>query len=163
MNFAGKWIELEDIILSEATQIQKDRHGMHSLISGSCPWDGSEVGAVIDWPFLQSLWHLGPCISCRQDTFWVKGFVGGLILIPPLGVTLYWWELIFPLLVVSRAHSFLARGGSPCLLTHLSTGTHPIWLGPVKSLWMLPVSGVTGEPVLLCLGVIHYLCQMCNW
>ena len=34
MNFAGKWIELENIILSEVTQTQKDIHGMYSLISG---------------------------------------------------------------------------------------------------------------------------------
>jgi hypothetical protein len=32
--FAGRWIELENIILSEVTQIQKDMHGMYSLISG---------------------------------------------------------------------------------------------------------------------------------
>jgi hypothetical protein len=31
--FAGKWIELENI-LSEATQSQKNTDGMHSLISG---------------------------------------------------------------------------------------------------------------------------------
>jgi hypothetical protein len=29
----GKWIELENIILSEVTQSQKNTHGMHSLIS----------------------------------------------------------------------------------------------------------------------------------
>ena len=34
MNFAGKWMELENIILSEVTQTQKDMHGMYSLISG---------------------------------------------------------------------------------------------------------------------------------
>jgi hypothetical protein len=35
MKFAGKWIELEKkIILSDVTQIQKDIHGMYSLISG---------------------------------------------------------------------------------------------------------------------------------
>jgi hypothetical protein len=34
MSFAGKWMELEDIILSEFTQTQKDMHGMYSLISG---------------------------------------------------------------------------------------------------------------------------------
>ena len=34
MNFAGKWMELENIILSEVTQSQKNTHGMHSLISG---------------------------------------------------------------------------------------------------------------------------------
>ena len=34
MNFVGKWTELENIILSEVTQSQKNMHGMHSLISG---------------------------------------------------------------------------------------------------------------------------------
>jgi hypothetical protein len=34
MKFLGKWIELENIFLSELTQLQKNTHGMHSLISG---------------------------------------------------------------------------------------------------------------------------------
>ena len=34
LNFAGKWIELESIILSEVTQAQKGKYNMHSLISG---------------------------------------------------------------------------------------------------------------------------------
>ena len=34
MKFAGKWIDLENIILSELTQSQKNIHGMYSLISG---------------------------------------------------------------------------------------------------------------------------------
>ena len=29
-------MELENIILNEATQTQKDKHGMYSLISGYC-------------------------------------------------------------------------------------------------------------------------------
>jgi hypothetical protein len=33
LSFAGKWMELENI-LSEVTQTQKDRHGLYSLISG---------------------------------------------------------------------------------------------------------------------------------
>jgi hypothetical protein len=33
MSFAGKWVELENIILSEVTQTPKDMHGMYSLIS----------------------------------------------------------------------------------------------------------------------------------
>ena len=32
MEFIGKWIDLEDIILSEVTQSQKNSHDMHSLI-----------------------------------------------------------------------------------------------------------------------------------
>jgi len=34
MKFIGKWMELENIILSEVTQSQKSTHGMYSLISG---------------------------------------------------------------------------------------------------------------------------------
>jgi hypothetical protein len=33
LSFAGKWLELENIILSEVTQTQKGMHGMYSLIS----------------------------------------------------------------------------------------------------------------------------------
>ena len=34
MNTAGKWMELENIILSKVTQTQKDIHGMNSVIGG---------------------------------------------------------------------------------------------------------------------------------
>ena len=34
MKASRKWMELENIILSEITQSQKNTHGMHSLISG---------------------------------------------------------------------------------------------------------------------------------
>jgi hypothetical protein len=34
MKFLGKWMYLEDIILSEVTQSQKNTHDMHSLITG---------------------------------------------------------------------------------------------------------------------------------
>jgi hypothetical protein len=34
MKFLGKWMELENTILSEVTQSQKTTHDMHSLISG---------------------------------------------------------------------------------------------------------------------------------
>ena len=34
LSFAGKWMELENIILSGVTQTQKDMHGMYSLVSG---------------------------------------------------------------------------------------------------------------------------------
>ena len=34
MKFLGKWVDLENIILSEVTQSQKNAYGMHSLISG---------------------------------------------------------------------------------------------------------------------------------
>ena len=34
MKFLGKWMDFEDIILSEVTKSQKNSHDMHSLISG---------------------------------------------------------------------------------------------------------------------------------
>jgi hypothetical protein len=34
MKFLGKWMYLEDIILSEVTQLQKKSHDMYSLASG---------------------------------------------------------------------------------------------------------------------------------
>jgi hypothetical protein len=34
LNFAGKWIELENVILNAITQTQKDMQGMYSLIRG---------------------------------------------------------------------------------------------------------------------------------
>jgi hypothetical protein len=37
MKFLGKWIQLENMILSETTQSQKNTYGMHSLISGYQP------------------------------------------------------------------------------------------------------------------------------
>jgi hypothetical protein len=34
MIFTGKWMELENIVLSEVTHTQKNTHGMYSLIGG---------------------------------------------------------------------------------------------------------------------------------
>jgi hypothetical protein len=34
MKSLGKWMNLEDIILNEVTQSQKNTHDIHSLISG---------------------------------------------------------------------------------------------------------------------------------
>jgi hypothetical protein len=34
MRFSSKWLELENIILSEVTQAQKHMHGVYSLING---------------------------------------------------------------------------------------------------------------------------------
>jgi hypothetical protein len=37
IKFLGKWIHLEDIILRDVTQTQKNIHDMHSLTSGYYP------------------------------------------------------------------------------------------------------------------------------
>ena len=34
MKFLHRWVELENIILGEVTEPQKNTHGMHSLING---------------------------------------------------------------------------------------------------------------------------------
>ena len=34
LSFTGKWMELDNIILSEVSQTQKDMHSIDSLISG---------------------------------------------------------------------------------------------------------------------------------
>ena len=33
LSFAGKWMELENIIMSEVTRSEKNAHGMDSLVS----------------------------------------------------------------------------------------------------------------------------------
>jgi hypothetical protein len=37
IKFLGKWMDLEDIILIEVTQSQKNSHDMHSLLSDISP------------------------------------------------------------------------------------------------------------------------------
>jgi hypothetical protein len=37
MKFLGKWMDLEDIILNEVTQSEKNTHDMHSLTRGYLP------------------------------------------------------------------------------------------------------------------------------
>ena len=49
---------------------------------GSLTWNVSQVGPIIGWLFSQSLLHLYPCASCRQDKFYVESFVCGLM--PPV-------------------------------------------------------------------------------
>jgi hypothetical protein len=34
MKFLDKWVDLEDVILSDVTQSQKDTHDIHLLIGG---------------------------------------------------------------------------------------------------------------------------------
>ena len=47
MKFLGKWVELENVILSEVTQSQKNTYGMHSLNTQDTiptPNEAQEVG-----------------------------------------------------------------------------------------------------------------------
>ena len=47
--------------------------------TGTFPWNVSQVGPVIGWSFLQSVLHLCPWISFRQEILGVENFVGGLV------------------------------------------------------------------------------------
>jgi hypothetical protein len=52
-----------------------------------------------------SLLHLSSCSSCRQDTFWVKGFFGWVgVLYPPLGIMPGYerWPFHVPYLALQR-------------------------------------------------------------
>ena len=44
LSFSGKWTELENIILCEVTQTQKDMHSMSSLINGYKPKSTEYLG-----------------------------------------------------------------------------------------------------------------------
>ena len=60
----------------------KLKHNMVSVIVSRvwCLCMGwSKVGPATGWPFLQSLLHFCPCISFRQEQFWVKNFKDGLV------------------------------------------------------------------------------------
>ena len=45
MKFLGKWMELENIILSKVTRSQKKTHGMYSMTSDISPeaWNTQDV------------------------------------------------------------------------------------------------------------------------
>jgi hypothetical protein len=50
-------MDLEDIILSEVTQSQKNTHDMHSLISDSLPEARNTQDTVRETHLLLSLWN----------------------------------------------------------------------------------------------------------
>jgi len=58
MNFIGKWMELENIILSEVTQSQNNTHGMH------LPWSQNLEYLRNN---SQIIWNLG----VRKTRVWI--------------------------------------------------------------------------------------------
>ena len=61
------------------------KHNIALVIVSMCvshPWEGSHVWTVSGQPFPQSLPCFYPWISLRQEQFWVKSFVGGLLSTP---------------------------------------------------------------------------------
>ena len=55
--------------------------------SGNFLWNGFQIGLVIGWSSLQTLFHLYLCICFRQDKLGVESIVGEVVvLIPAMGV-----------------------------------------------------------------------------
>jgi hypothetical protein len=101
----------------------------HLIVSGTgtCPWDESQVGMVIGWPFPQTPLHLCPPSICKQDKFWVENFVGGFgSLIPPMGVLPGYrkWPLQvpYPYFYASQLRSPALTTGNypPCQVSDMS-------------------------------------------
>jgi hypothetical protein len=57
-------------------------------------WNGSQVEVISGWPFLESLLHFCPCISFRQEQFWVKFFEVGEWPHPSTGGHAYLLEVV---------------------------------------------------------------------
>ena len=55
MNFAGKWVELENIILNELTQSQNNMHGMYSLISGYEPYSAGYPNKIFNMVLIRAI------------------------------------------------------------------------------------------------------------
>jgi hypothetical protein len=69
-------------------------------------WDGSQVGPVIGWLFPQTLLHLDPYTSYRQDRFGVEGFVGGLMsLLPSTGSPAWLQEVATSVYTHTHTHT----------------------------------------------------------
>ena len=69
----GCWIEL---LIGQLYYVPACKHNRESLIVskiGSFMEGMSQLRPVFGWLFPQSLLHLRPYTSCRQDVFWVKG------------------------------------------------------------------------------------------
>ncbi|KAL6034577.1 hypothetical protein STEG23_012705 [Scotinomys teguina] len=66
MKFAGKWKELENIILSKVTQTQKDKHGENlsqsqepgGRVDASLPWKRQHVIEQEQMVLLKSVWYV---------------------------------------------------------------------------------------------------------
>jgi hypothetical protein len=71
MKFLGKWMYLEDIILSEETQSQKKSLDMYSLISGFMPRKLKLVFSFKINLFIYKRcppWHKGTCSTIMNDS-----------------------------------------------------------------------------------------------
>jgi hypothetical protein len=64
--------------------------------TGSCSWDGSQLGVIIGWPLPPILLYVCLCIFCRQDTFWVKDSVGGFLSLSEVETSGFFGNSVMP-------------------------------------------------------------------
>jgi hypothetical protein len=103
----------------------------------SLSWDGSQVGAVIGWPFPQPLLHLYPCTSCRRDKFFDESFRGWVGVPLPLLGSATWLQEVATSVSISAATKSLSLG-HPQRLLELIQGCLPTGILPVSQPSHLP-------------------------
>ena len=70
------WVELQGGQLYKAP-VSKQQNIINRVMDYCRPWDWSQVGLVICWPFLQTLLYLCPCIHLDRTYFgWKVLWVG---------------------------------------------------------------------------------------
>jgi hypothetical protein len=70
MKFLGKWLELENIILSEVIQSQKNTHGVHSLLRPKAPNNQDTIQTI--WSSIRrknKVWVLWTFLEGEQNTY----------------------------------------------------------------------------------------------
>jgi uncharacterized membrane protein (DUF106 family) len=73
-----------------------DRVSLIVLVIGACPWDGSQVGLVIGWPFPQSLLPpLSPAFLVDRIDFGLKVLWVGWYLYCSTGVPAWLQKVAF--------------------------------------------------------------------
>ena len=98
------WVESFRIQLCKTAFYKHNRVSLIVSGVGACPWDRSQVGPVVGWPFPQPLFQHCLCISCREGKFFVKIWGWVDVLIPSLG------KIIVFLFLENLTHwLFLAR------------------------------------------------------
>jgi hypothetical protein len=82
MGFCIYFHQLQDEASQKTLMLGSSLQAYKSIINSVRVWY-SPMGWVSSWashwPYPQSLFHLYPSTSCRQDKFWIESFVGGFI------------------------------------------------------------------------------------
>lgn len=100
----SSWVETLRGKLCQALDL---KYNIDSLaVSGiiSYSWVMSQVKPIMGWSFPQSLFHLYPCNSCRQDIFWGEGFMCGLV-----SLSLHWKSCLVSSVNISLIVGITAR------------------------------------------------------